>query len=551
MLESLSIKNFAIIDDLVVKFSSGFNVITGETGAGKSIMVQALGLTLGERADSSSLRDKSQKCVVELEVNLEKLAPHSFFTHHDLDYSNHTVVRREINSEGKSRAFINDTPVNLSVLKEFSHLIVDLHSQHQNLDAADAAFRLHALDRFAGNGQQVMAVQNAFKQFAAQRSELENLKQKESDLKKNLDFNQFQWQELSEANLREGMMEELESEQRRLENTGEIKNLLAGTLQAFEAGEFALLSQLSSVKGLLSSLVRLDGNTQPYLDRAVSSLVELKDLSQELDRYAEGITDNPQRLEEVNSILDKVYRLLRKHNLQQVEQLIALKQELELSIDQAENFDAEIAKAQTELNRLLGVYGEAAAELSQTRKRAAKDFSTIVSKQLIALAMPNAVFEIQLNAVTEPGPNGQDAVVWMFSSNKGSELKDAAKSASGGELSRLMLAIKGSLAQKAELPSLILDEIDTGVSGEVAAKIANLMKGIAQNMQVVAITHLPQVAARAHHHLFVFKGDLKGKTTTQIKVLDVEERVNAVAAMLSDGNISLPALENARALIDA
>jgi DNA repair protein RecN (Recombination protein N) len=551
MLESLSIKNFAIIDDLEVRFASGFNVITGETGAGKSIMVQALGLTLGERADSTSLRDKSQKCVVELVMSLQNLSVQPFFQANDLDYANETIIRREINPEGKSRAFINDTPVNLAVLKEFSRLIVDLHSQHQNLDAADPQFRLRSLDQFAGNSVLLLELGQLFKHLDARKKELKELQQKEAELKRNLDFNQFQWNELEEAKLSQGMVEELETEQKRLENTGEIKTLVNGAVDALQNGDFTILSNLNSLKGFLSSLTKLDESTLPYLERVQTVLVDLKDLVQELDSYGDSVVDNPVRLEEVNERLDKVYRLLRKHNLQSVEQLLALQTQLEEAISKAENFDAERTKAETEVEKALLAYKEVAKKLCNERSKFAKEFSKQVSKVLVDLSMPNAQFEIQLQPLSEPGALGMDAIYWMFSSNKGSELKDASKAASGGELSRLMLAIKATLAQKAELPSLILDEIDTGVSGEVASRIANLMKGISQKMQVVAITHLPQVAARAHHHLFVFKGEIKGKTTTQMKILNPEEKINAVAAMLSDGKVSAPALENAKALIEA
>jgi DNA repair protein RecN (Recombination protein N) len=551
MLESLSIKNFAIIDDLEVRFSSGFNVITGETGAGKSIMVQALGLTLGERADSTSLRDKTQKCVVELVMSLQNLSVQAFFQANDLDYANETIIRREINPEGKSRAFINDTPVNLAVLKEFSRLIVDLHSQHQNLDAADSQFRLRSLDQFAGNSALLLEIGQLFKQLDAKKRELRELQQKEAELKRNLDFNQFQWNELEEAKLSPGMVEELETEQKRLENTGEIKTLVIGAVDALQNGDFTILSNLNTLKGFLSSLSKLDESTLPYLERVQTVLVDLKDLVQELDSYGDSVVDNPARLDEVNERLDKVYRLLRKHNLQQVEQLLSLQTQLEEAISKAENFDAERTRAESEVEKALQAYKEVAQKLSIERSKYATVFAKLVSNVLVELSMPNAQFEIQVQTLPEPSPLGMDAIYWMFSSNKGSELKDASKAASGGELSRLMLAIKASLAQKAELPSLILDEIDTGVSGEVASRIANLMKGISQKMQVVAITHLPQVAARAHHHLFVFKGEIKGKTTTQIRILSPEEKVSAVAAMLSDGKVSAPAMENARALIEA
>ena len=551
MLESLTIKNFAIIDDLEVKFEHGFNVITGETGAGKSIMVQALGLTLGDRADTSSLRKKTEKCVVELTISLKNLSVQSFFFSNDLDYAEQTIIRREINPEGKSRAFINDTPVNLSILKEFSGLIIDLHSQHQNLDAANPVYRLKALDQFMNNESIVKDLEKCYNRFDQCKKELKELQRKEAELKRNLDFNQFQWRELEEAKLEPEMMEELELEQKRLENSGEIKSSVMNALNCLQQGEFTILSNLNSLKGFLSGLHKMDESTLSYLERVQSAIVELKDLAVELDSYGEAVVDNPERLDQVNERLDLVARLLRKHNLQTVSELLKYQSHLEEAISKAENFDSELLKAQAKVDASLIEYKALAQNLSLQRKKSAIELSAQISKTLTELSMPDARFEIVLETFNEPGLLGMDQAVWMFSSNKGSEMKDAAKSASGGELSRLMLAIKSTLAQKAELPTLILDEIDTGVSGEVASRIANLMRSISNKMQVIAITHLPQVAARAHHHLFVYKDEIKGKTATQIKNLTSDEKVYTLAAMLSDGNLSEAALENARALINS
>jgi len=551
MLESLTIKNFAIIDDLEVKFEHGFNVITGETGAGKSIMVQALGLTLGDRADTSSLRKKTEKCIVELTISLTNLSVQSFFFSNDLDYAEQTIIRREINPEGKSRAFINDTPVNLSILKEFSGLIIDLHSQHQNLDAANPVFRLKALDQFMNNESIVKDLEKCYNRFDQCKKELKELERKEAELKRNLDFNQFQWRELEEAKLEPEMMEGLELEQKRLENSGEIKSSVMNALNCLQQGEFTILSNLNSLKGFLSGLHKMDESTLPYLERVQSAIVELKDLAVELDSYGEAVVDNPERLDLVNERLDLVARLLRKHNLQTVSELLKYQSHLEEAISKAENFDSELLKAQAKVDASLLEYKALAQNLSLQRRKSAIELSAQISKTLTELSMPDARFEIVLETLNEPGLLGMDQAVWMFSSNKGSEMKDAAKSASGGELSRLMLAIKSTLAQKAELPTLILDEIDTGVSGEVASRIANLMRSISNKMQVIAITHLPQVAARAHHHLFVYKDEIKGKTATQIKNLTSDEKVYTLAAMLSDGNLSEAALENARALINS
>jgi len=551
MLESLTIKNFAIIDDLEVKFEQGFNVITGETGAGKSIMVQALGLTLGDRADTSSLRKKTEKCVVELTISLKNLSVQSFFFSNDLDYAEQTIIRREINPEGKSRAFINDTPVNLSILKEFSGLIIDLHSQHQNLDAANPVYRLKALDQFMNNESIVKDLEKCYNRFDQCKRELKELQRKEAELKRNLDFNQFQWRELEEAKLEPEMMEGLELEQKRLENSGEIKSSVMNALNCLQQGEFTILSNLNSLKSFLSGLHKMDESTLSYLERVQSAIVELKDLAVELDSYGEAVVDNPERLDQVNERLDLVARLLRKHNLQTVSELLKYQSHLEEAISKAENFDSELLKAQAKVDASLIEYKALAQNLSLQRKKSAIELSAQISKTLTELSMPDARFEIVLETLNEPGLLGMDQAVWMFSSNKGSEMKDAAKSASGGELSRLMLAIKSTLAQKAELPTLILDEIDTGVSGEVASRIANLMRSISNKMQVIAITHLPQVAARAHHHLFVYKGEIKGKTATQIKNLSSDEKVYTLAAMLSDGNLSAAALENARALINS
>jgi DNA repair protein RecN (Recombination protein N) len=549
MLKKLTVSNYAIIDLLVVEFSKGFNVITGETGAGKSIMVEALGLALGERADLDSLANKNQKCTIELEVELKNYDLEAFFIKNDLDFFEETIVRREISPEGKSRAFINDTPVTLQILKEFSRSVVDIHSQHQNLLLENPNFRLSTIDKFGGFESELNDIRLAFKKLTVAREALKQLKNKDAEIRKNFDFNQFQLKELTEAQLKSGMLELLEAEQKVLANATEIKSLTTNVLFGFEGNESGLLDNLIALRAPLQHLQRLDPNAQTFFDRLNSSLIELKDLKDELENYSENITDDPKKLEQVEFSLEKIYGLFRKHSLSSVEALLALQEQLEKEVFRAQNFESEIQNAEEQVSLEQKTYLATAELLSKKRNVAAKAFSAEIVNYLHQLGMPEGRFEIAIEHSQNETAEGFDQLIWLFSPNKGMPLLDTSKTASGGEISRLMLSIKALMATKTALPSLILDEIDTGVSGEIAAKTALIMKKASANIQVITITHLPQVAAKANHHLFIYKSEIKGKTQTQIKILSPNERIDALASMLSDGEISLAAKENARVLL--
>ncbi len=549
MLLRLTVSNYAIIDQIDIEFAKGFNVITGETGAGKSIMVEALGLALGNRADTTSLGDKTRKCVVELSVEISNYGLQKFFETNDLDFATESIIRREISPDGKSRAFINDTPVTLAVLKEFSQSIVDIHAQHQNLLLSNAEFRIEAVDKFAQHSALLDDVKNSWTEYSKALAGLTELKKKDAEIRKNFDFNQFQLSELLDAKLQPDMQVELENEQKVLANATEIKGLVSGLNYALDGSEQSVLSAFAGMKTTVQSLSRLDAKTQQFADRVLSCQIELKDLITELESYAEQITDDPKRLEEVESSLDKLYKLLRKHSFQTVAELMDFQQKLEEEVMLAQNFDEELLKAEKQLNSSTADYQKAASKLSNSRQKAAKTLSEQVQQVLAHLGMNEARLSLEFTTSATYSPLGIDQVNWMFSPNKGLGLQDASKTASGGELSRLMLALKAILAEKSQLPTLILDEIDTGVSGEIAAKTAALMKKSADKIQVIAITHLPQVAAKANYHLYIYKAENKGKTAMQVKTLSPSERVETIASMLSDGHISNAALENAVALI--
>lgn len=551
MIQKLSVSNYAIIDSVEIPFSEGFNVITGETGAGKSLMVEALGLAMGSRADSSAINDVSKKCTVELEVEINADDLELFFNEHDLDFSKHCILRREITSEGKSRAFINDTPVTLNVLKSFSERIVSVHSQHQNLLAENASYRLTCLDQYAGNTVLLAEVAAAYHTYTEAKEQLAVLQKNKLQLAKEADYNSFLMEEFEKVELRQGLLEELEAEQKRLTYADMLASNMALIVQLLDNENQSVLSALSQIKQLLSQAAKMDSSLLALDDRLGGILLETKDILYEIEKYSSEISSNPNLLMDVDNRLSELYRLLKKHNVESILHLIEIKEKIANELNLTNTIDEAIERHTNELAAKHNDYLTIAKKLHQSRKVAAKGFSDEITEIIKKLGMDSGLFRIEVVSSETVSPNGMDAVQWTFQANKGYALSEVEKAASGGELSRIMLAVKAVLARKKELPSLILDEIDQGVSGEIAARIAKLMKESAKGMQVISITHLPQVAALADKHVYIFKSETNNRITTAVKVLSSDECTERVAAMLSDGRISQAALNQARELINA
>lgn len=551
MLKRLHISNYALIEELDVSFPGGLTVITGETGAGKSIFLEALGLALGNRADASSLQDKTKKCVVEAVFDISKYRLKSFFKEHDLDYEVNLILRREISAEGKSRSFINDTPANLSLIKELSESLIDVHSQHQNLFLNQAKFQLQLVDSFAGSSDDFDNYQANFNLLSKKKKELEALYETEKQAKKDLDYFKFLFEELNEIDLNTTDFATLEEESKTLENAELIQGALNKLIFLTDSGEQGLLQNLTQIKQQLSAITKYNSAYSLLLERINGVLVEIKDLNSEFESEAEKLVFNANKLNEINEKLDKFNRLLKKHSVKNTDELIHVKNEIEGKLEQFSSLEDEIKKTQNDLNLLSKTCYKEAQQISTKRINAIPNIEEQINKLLSALAMPNARFKIELNKQNEIGTSGIDKISFLFSANKGGEFKELQKVASGGETSRLMLSIKSVLAQKRSLPSIIFDEIDTGISGDVADKMGQIFLQMAKNMQVISITHLPQIASKGTHHLFVYKNDSKNKTTSYIKALEGEERIVEIAKMLSTGKPTESAIKNAQDLLSS
>lgn len=551
MLLRLSIQNYVLINELEVNFNTGFTIITGETGAGKSILLGALGLILGNRADTQALLDKSKKCIIEGEFAIADYRLKDFFYENELDYEIRTTIRREISPEGKSRAFVNDTPVKLDVLKDLGVRLVDIHSQHETLTLSNSSFQLSVVDAFAGNETTVTAYKTLFRDYNKVCSKLSELMETEKKSKADEDYFRFQFNELAEAKLLTGEKENLEQELKILNNAEEIKSALDSAANAISSGEENLLQQLSSVSSSLSSVAKFNSKIGEIIVRIKSAFVELKDISAELENMQEEIVFNPERIEIIEERLNLIYQFEQKHRVSSVEELIRLMGEfsekllgIEKLDDDIRKFEEEAAKIKTELSGLAGV-------LSKNRNEAAMKIEKEIKKLLAETGMPNAVLKIEIEKTDkeELNSNGYDTVRFLFSANKGIGYAELNKVASGGELSRLMLCIKSVIAKLTALPTIIFDEIDTGISGEVAFKVGNIIRKISTAHQVVAITHLPQMAGKGDEHYLVYKETLKNSTVTHLKKLNEEERITEIAKMLSGNKPSEVAIENARELL--
>lgn len=549
MLKHLSISNYALIDQLELDFSSQLNIMTGETGAGKSIIIGALSLVLGERADTSVLREAGGKCIVEASFDLTSFDFKDFFKENDLDYEDVTLIRREINTQGKSRAFINDTPVNLNTLKEMSGLLVDVHSQHQTLKLRDAAFRLSLLDASAKNDGLLSSYKTTYQQYATAKRKLDSLLSKEAEAKRDEDYFRFQFNELDEATLQVGEEDSIENELTSLTHAEDIKVNLSKAVFWLNENEGNIIQQLEECNTLLREVSKYSEQYKSLKDRLESVLIEIKDINREADIATEDLQHDPERITELSQRLDTINHLLSKHHAAKVEDLLKLKEELDQKLQEIDNYDDEIAKAQKEVVANEQKAREIATKLSAKRREVAKELEGRVEDILQRLGMPNATFRLDIDQTDELTPNGLDTVDFRFTANKGEEAKEIQKVASGGELSRLMLALKSILSGMKNLPTVIFDEIDTGVSGSIADKMGGIISNMGKGMQVICITHLPQIASKGNFHLYVYKEESEDKTFTRIKPLSQDERILEIAKMLSSEKPTQAALDNARDLL--
>jgi len=550
MLRHLHIRNYALIGELSVDFAEGFSVITGETGAGKSILLGALEFVLGDRADTGVLFDKEMKCVVEAQFQLSDESLRPLFEKNDLDFDTECIFRRELSPQKKSRAFINDTPVSLQTMKEIGNQLVDIHSQHDSLLLTDADFQLHLLDEIAKNHE---LLSHYRQEFATYNTLSRRLKELQASAEKNIaenDYLKFQLDELQKAQLKEGEYSEIEQSLKVMENAEEIRSLLFSANGLLESTETAILPQLNELSSVLHRLKQLVPSLEELQERIDSAQVELKDISYDLDRVGDDAQFDESKLQELQERYDLLNRLMMKHHVKEFEALIELRDALEAKVNAFENIDQEIEQTEKALKEQTLKLQQFATKLHSQRVKAAKTFGESVTDLARQLAMPHAVFQIAVEPLTMFCATGMDQIRFLFSANKGVEVAELSKVASGGELSRLMLSIKSVVSKHSYIPTLIFDEIDTGVSGEVAAKIGGIMQGMGASLQLISITHLPQVASKAQHHFFIYKDNEGSRTQSHIKLLTAGERVTEIAKMLSNDKVTPEALKAAEVLLE-
>ena len=549
MLKQLHISNYALIDELNVSFESGFNVITGETGAGKSILLGALGFALGDRADTNVLFDKDKKCVVEAQFELDDENLKPLFEANDLDFESDCLFRRELNPQKKSRAFINDTPVALQTMKEIGSQLVDIHSQHDSLLLTDADFQLRLLDDIAQNGDVLAEYQTEYGNYNAFKRKLFELKETATKNTAENDYLKFQLDELDKAQLKEGEYADIEQTLGVMENSEEIKTLLVTANGLLDNSENAILGQLNELSTALSRLQHLLPDTENLYERIDNLKVELKDIAYDLHRKEDDTQFDEGQLQSLQERYDLLSRLMMKHRVNNFEELITLRDGLKEKVTAFENIDEAIAKAEKELKESEKQLSSLAKVLHDKRCQAAIAFSEKVTGLVRQLAMPFAQFQVSVESQTNFGSKGCDEIRFLFSANKGIAVDDLRRVASGGELSRLMLSIKSAVSSYNYIPTLIFDEIDTGVSGEVAAKIGSIMLQMGNSLQLISITHLPQVASQAEHHYFIYKDNDGERTQSHIRVLQHEERITEIAKMLSNDQVTPEALRAAEVLL--
>ena len=550
VLQNLSIKNYALINRLDVQFSSGMTTITGETGAGKSILLGALSLVLGKRADRSVLYTEDQKCVVEAQFDISQYALQSFFDTHDLDFAVETVLRREIIPNGKSRAFVNDTPVTLDVLDALGSLLVDIHSQHQTLTLTKNDYQFTILDAYASATDMVNQYSEKLAHYQAVVAEIENLEQRLQKIAEEQEYQQFLYQELTDAALEPDLLAPLEDRLSVLSNIEDLQQLTSEALQRMDQDDIGILAQLTQLKAVCNQAAAKSQTFQKYADRLSSVILEVQDLFQELSHDYDALEAHPQELEQTQHRLQTIYALFKKHQVNAVADLIEKQNTLAEQLHDTQNIEQRLNTLKAEEQPLKAQLEVLAQELHKKREVAAPNLSEKLQKYLAAMGMPHARFSFRLTPVTEFLANGKDQLVLLFSANAGSPFQPLKKVASGGELSRIMLAIKAVLAQYQNLPTIVFDEIDTGVSGNISNEIALIMSGMAAHMQVMTITHLPQVAAKGTQQLKVYKQVEEGHTHTLIKSLTEEERVDEIAQMLSGDELTQTARDHAVKLLN-
>jgi len=550
MITSLSIENFALIEKLSVKFTDGFSVITGETGAGKSILLGALGLVLGKRADLTSLKNKEEKCIIEAHFQIKNYNLNSFFVSNDLDYEDETIIRREILPSGKSRAFINDTPVNLNELQGLSTFLIDIHSQHQTQELSDDAVQFQIIDSVASNFEFIAQYSLQLKECKKLKSDLKFKKESLSAVLKEQDYNTFLLEELLSAQLKSGELVELESNFEKLNNVEFIKETLVKSLSIANDEQFGVLQNLKEVKASLQKIAGLSNEYNLLFERVNSTLIEFDDIEKELNQFSETIFSDPEALDLINQKLQLLYSLLKKHQVTTIDELLIIQNDLDNKVVSVITLESEIVEIESRIIQFENKLNDLAKKIHDKREKAIPVLTDKLASFLSNLGMPNARFNIQLDLKEEFYNNGKDEIIFLFSANKGSDFGLLKKVASGGEMSRIMLAVKAILSQFSNLPTIIFDEIDTGVSGEIAHKMAEIMKNMSSNMQVFAITHLPQIASKGKDHFKVFKVIKDNQTHSELKLLSDDERIVEIAQMLSGSVISDSALIHAKELLN-
>ena len=550
MITSLSIKNYALIEKLAIDFSRGFSIITGETGAGKSIILGALGLVLGKRADLTSLKNKEEKCIIEAHFDISKYNLLPFFEANDLDYEDETIIRREILSSGKSRAFINDSPVNLQELQELGLFLIDIHSQHQTQELSEEKVQFEIIDAIAGNQEFILEYQLLLKSFKSDKSKLNTFLKKQAEFAKEQEYNTFLLDELLLAQLKSGEQESLEADFEKLNNVEIIKESIDKSLVIANEEQIGVLHNLKEIKVSLQKISSFSPEYFSLLERITSLTIEFDDISEELNRCSEKLVNDPEQLDAINQKLQLIYNLQKKHQVASVDELLEIQTKLENSLLEIGNLEDEISSLTISIQQKINALDDLSATIHKNRLESIPVLSQKLITILETLGMPNVRFKINVNSTSNYFENGKDELQFLFSANKGTDFGLLKKVASGGERSRIMLAVKAILAQYSKLPTLIFDEIDSGVSGEIAIKMGEIMEEMSREMQIFAITHLPQIAAKGKTHFKVSKSTVGEDTQSELKLLSNAERVIEIAEMLSGTVVSDSALNHAKALLN-
>ena len=550
MLVSISIKNYALINELHIDFSSGLSIITGETGAGKSILLGALGLVLGNRADSSSLKNTTTKCVVEAIISIDTYSLQDFFETEDIDYESNTILRREILPSGKSRAFVNDTPVTLLVLTALRARLIDIHSQHQTLQVSDQKFQFQLMDAVANNESKLASYKSGLASYTKEKKRLEEIQLAQREASLQYDYNSHLYNELLEAKLIEDEQELLEEKLDKINNVEEIKQNLSEALQLTTDENIGIQNLLFSLEQKLAKIASYSGEYQELLDRISSVKIESDDIIGEIETAYESVDFNPTEAEQLNDRLQLIYNLQKKHYVNTISELLTIQSELFKKVNTVENAEQSLLDQETIVKGIANKLDAIALKISDARSKIILKLSKQLADILADLGMPHARFQIKNTLSENYYKNGKDSLEFLFSANKGGQYGELKKVASGGELSRVMLAIKKILSENSQLPTIIFDEIDSGVSGEISNKMAHIMSQMSQKMQVITITHLPQIAAKGNQHYKVFKEEVNNITTTNLKQLSEDERIVEIAEMLSGKNISDSALTHAKELLN-